>query len=105
MLVGEWGLFILDVIGAGALGVGLIVAIWRGKARHHPEDDLATYGRSLRGRGWAGFKPRRPTSHSQQAETPRQMAEAVRLRLDPATSVKPAGPARVFLSHVNLILL
>jgi len=29
-------LFILDVIGAGALGVGLIVAIWRGKARHHP---------------------------------------------------------------------
>src|SRR6188472_4508369 len=33
------------------------------------------------------------------------MAEAVRLRLDPATPVKPAGPARVFPSHVNLIPL
>jgi hypothetical protein len=33
MLVGEWGLFILDMIGGGALGVGLIVAIWRGRAR------------------------------------------------------------------------
>ena len=67
MLVGEWGLFILDVIGAGALGVGLIVAIWQGRLDITREDDLATYGRSLRGRGWAGFKPRRPTSHSQQA--------------------------------------
>jgi len=33
------------------------------------------------------------------------MAEAVRLRLDPATPVKPAGPARVFPSRVNLIPL
>jgi len=33
------------------------------------------------------------------------MAEAVRLRLDPATPVKPAGPARVFPGQVNLILL
>ena len=32
MLVGEWGLFILDMIGGGALGLGLIVAIWRGRA-------------------------------------------------------------------------
>ena len=52
---------------------------------------LACIDHLKREKGLGGFKPRRPTSHSQQAETPRQMAEAVRLRLDPATPVKPAG--------------
>jgi hypothetical protein len=66
---------------------------------------LACIDHLKREKGLGGFKPRRPTSHSQQAETPRQMAEAVRLRLDPATPVKPAGPARVFPGHLNLILL
>ena len=49
---------------------------------------LACIDHLKREKGLGGFKPRRPTSHSQQAETPRQMAEAVRLRLDPATPVK-----------------
>ena len=43
---------------------------------------LACIDHLKREKGLGGFKPRRPTSHSQQAETPRQMAEAVRLRLD-----------------------
>jgi hypothetical protein len=30
----EWSLFILDVIGAGAIGIGLIVLISRSRARY-----------------------------------------------------------------------
>jgi membrane-associated phospholipid phosphatase len=29
MLRGDWGLLILDVIGGSALGVALIIALWR----------------------------------------------------------------------------
>jgi hypothetical protein len=34
MLVAEWSLLMLDVIGAGALGAGLIILIRRRRARY-----------------------------------------------------------------------
>jgi hypothetical protein len=61
--------------GACSFLMSLVLALWRGTYRLDlapegsitREDDLATYGTFLRGRGWAGIKPRRPTPHSQQA--------------------------------------
>ena len=68
MLIAEWSLLMLDLIGAGALGAGLTILIRRRARSQLADPNFSDRPRTHTGiKGLGGIEPRRPTSHSQQA--------------------------------------